>query len=72
MHGCKRIEKTRSLHLVMNIDNCNWTFKTREYSCICDSCIDEDYEECINQTRGYTSAWILVPLYVIDTFDKDD
>lgn len=72
MHGCKRIEKTRSLHSVMSTDNCNWTLKTREYSCFCDSCIDEDYEECINQTRGYTGAWISVPLDVTDTFDKDD
>ena len=72
MHGCKRIEKTRSLHLVMSIDNHNWTLKTREYSYFCDSCIDEDYQECINKTHGYMGAWILVPLDVIDTFDKDE
>ena len=72
MHGCKRIENTRSLHLVMSTDNCNWTLKTREYSCCCDSCIDEDYQECINQTHGYIGAWILVPLDVTDTFDKDE
>ena len=72
MHGYKRIEKTRSLHSVMSIDNCNWTLKTRECSCFCDSCIDEDYEECINQTHGYTGAWISVPLDVTDTFDKED
>ena len=61
MHGCKRIEKTHSLHSVMSTDKCNWTLKTREYSCFRDSCIDEDYQECINQTRGYTSAWISIP-----------
>ena len=72
MHACERIEKTRSLHSFMSIDNCNWTSKTTEYSCFCDNYIDEDYQECINQTRGYTSAWILVPLDVTDTFDKDD
>ena len=46
--------------------------KTREYSYFCDSCIDEDYEECISQTCGYTGAWISIPLDVTDTFDKDD
>ena len=46
--------------------------KTREYSCFCDSCIDETHEECINQTHGYKGAWISVPLDVIDTFDKGD
>ena len=29
-------------------------------------------KKCINQTRGYTGAWILVPLDVTDTFDKDE
>ena len=72
MHGCKRIEKICSLHLVMSTHNCSWTLKTREYSCFCDSCIDEDYQECINQTHGYTGAWILVSLHVTNTFDKDD
>ena len=72
MHGCKRIEKIRSLHSVTSIDNCNWTLKTREYSHFCDNCIDEDYQECINQTHGYTGAWILVPLDVTDTFDKEN
>ena len=72
MHGCERIEKTHSLHSIISTDNCNWTLKTREYSFFCDSCIDEDYQECINQTRGYTGAWISVPLDVTDTFDKDD
>ena len=44
----------------------------RDYSCFCDSCIDEDYQECINQTCGRIGAWISVPLDVTDTFDKDD
>ena len=72
MHGCKRIEKEHSLHLVMSTDNHNWTLKTREYSCFCDNCIDEDYQQCINKKCGYTSAWILVPLDVTHTFDKDE
>ena len=46
--------------------------KTREYSCFCDSCIHEDYQECIDQTHGYTGAWISIQLDVTDTFDKDD
>jgi len=46
--------------------------KTREYSCFCGNCIHEDYQECINQTHGYIVTWILVPLDITDTFDKDD
>ena len=72
MHGCKKVEKTRSLHSVMSTNNRNWTLKTREYSCFYESCIDEDYQECINQTHGYTGAWISIPLDVTDTFDKDE
>ena len=72
MHGYRRIEKTCSLHSIMSTNNFNSTLKTREYSCVCNSCIDEDYQECINQARGYTGAWISVPLDVTDTFDKYD
>ena len=72
MHGCKRIEKAHSLNSFMSIDNHKWTLKIREYSCFCGSCIDKDYQECINQTHGYTGAWISVPLDVTNTVDTDD
>ena len=72
MHGCKRIEKTRSLHSVMSTDHRNWTLYTRDYSCFCYDCIAENYNRCINQDRGYVGLWTLVPLDVTDTANGDE
>ena len=72
MHGCKRIEKTRSLHSVMSTNHRNWTLYTRDYSCFCYNCIAENYNRCINQDRGYVGLWTLVPLVVIDIVNKDE
>ena len=72
MHACKRVEKTRSLHSVMSTNSNVWSLYTREYSCFCPNCIDEDYGGCINQERGYVGEWTLVPLDVINTNEFED
>ena len=72
MHAFKRLEKTQSLHSVMSIDSNVWSLYTREYSCFCLDCIDENYDGCINQECGYTSEWTLVPLDVINMNEFED
>ena len=72
MHACKRVEKTQSLHLVMSTNSNVWSLYAREYSCFCLDCIDEDYDGCINQERGYVGEWNLVPLDVINTNEFED
>lgn len=70
IHGCKRVEKTRSLHSVMSTDSNVWSLYTRDYSCFCYDCISENYGECINQKCGYVGEWNLVPLDVTNTNDE--
>ena len=72
MHGCKRIEKTRSLHSVMSTNHQNWTLYMRDYSCFFFYCIDENHFECINQNCGYVGSWSLVPLVVTNIGNDSD
>lgn len=72
MHGCKSVERTRSLHCVMSTDNRPWTLYTRDYSCFCSDCILENYVDCKNQELGYVSEWKMVPLDVSDTYEDSN
>lgn len=72
MHGCKSVERTRSLHCVMSTDNRPWTLYTRDYSCFCSECIFENYVDCKNQELGYVSEWKMVPLDVFDTYEDSN
>lgn len=50
----------------MSTDSNVWSLYTRKYSCFFPSCIDENYDDFINQERGYVSEQTLVPLDVIN------
>ena len=74
MHGCKRVEKTRSLHFFRSLDSRHgWILDTRDYSCSCIEFIEgnSDYA-CNNQELGYVGKWDTVPLVVSETYDEDE
>ena len=55
----KEVKGNRAIHSVLSGSN-SCSIRTRQLSCYCENCIEEDYEAC--QNADYVSAWQTVQL----------
>lgn len=59
--NCKTVPGTRKLHSVLGVER--GIIKTRRLSCFCSSCLQRNFDECLN--KQYVDEWKLVKLKCI-------